>query len=64
MPSLRAARRPSPDVLDGCGQQGERVSVPPYVVDWCGYPSRYGGRISNTRVAPSGNTLPAMPHRS
>lgn len=52
------------DVLVACQQQGERVSVPPYVNDWWAYLPQYGGWITNIYVESPGNTLPGVPHCS
>lgn len=52
------------DVLVGCQQQGERVSVPPYVNDWWAYLPQYGGWITNIYIESPDNVLPGVPHCS
>ncbi|MEV6260080.1 hypothetical protein AB0M42_04860 [Streptomyces sp. NPDC051784] len=49
------------DVLVGCQQRGQQVSVPPYVNDWWAYLPQYGGWITNIYITSPDNTLPDVP---
>ncbi|MFE7558288.1 hypothetical protein [Kitasatospora sp. NPDC057500] len=49
------------EVLVKCQEQGETVSIPPYVNDWWAYLPQYGGYVTNIYLQSPGNQLPGVP---
>ncbi|MDL5205774.1 hypothetical protein [Streptomyces sp. ALI-76-A] len=49
------------EVLVGCQERGQVVSVPPYTNDWWAYLPQYGGYISNIYISSPDNRLPDVP---